>query len=57
MIEKCLEVGVPSGPLLGRLKAGQDVTLPNGKLVKASDVRSPDMPSPIFIGKLIYYLS
>ena len=52
MIEKCMEFGVPAGPLLGKLKGGQDVTLPNGKLVRAADVRSPDLPSPIFFSKL-----
>lgn len=50
LIEKCVEMGVPAGPLLGKLKAGNDVTLPNGNIVKAVDVRSPDMPGPVFIG-------
>jgi len=49
--EKCIEMGVPLGPLLGKLKAGIDVTLHDGTLVKASDVTSPDDPGPIFIGK------
>jgi ribonuclease Z len=51
--EKCIEMGVPLGPLLGKLKAGIDVTLHDGTLVKASDVTSPDDPGPIFIGKRI----
>jgi len=50
MIEKCLEYGVPSGPLLGQLKRGEDVTLSNGRVVKAASVRSPDAPTTTFIG-------
>lgn len=49
MAEKCVEFGVPPGPLYGQLKAGQDITLPNGKTVLASDVRSPDDPGPVFV--------
>ncbi|CAL8095069.1 unnamed protein product [Orchesella dallaii] len=49
LIEKCVEFGVPAGPLLGKLKSGQNVTLPNGTIVKADDVRSPDCPGPVFI--------
>lgn len=52
LIEKCVEMGVPPGPLLGKLKAGNDVTLSNGKVVKAEDVRSPDCPGPVFIGNV-----
>ncbi len=49
MAEKCVECGVPPGPLYGKLKAGMDVTLPNGKVVLASDVRTPDDPGPTFL--------
>lgn len=48
-LEKCVEKGVPPGPLLGQLKNGHDVTLPNGHVVKASDVKGPDDPGPVFI--------
>lgn len=48
-LEKCVERGVPPGPLLGQLKNGHDVTLPNGQVVKASDVKGPDDPGPVFI--------
>lgn len=48
-LEKCVNLGVPPGPLLGELKSGRDVTLPNGTLVKSSDVVSPDEPGPVFV--------
>ena len=37
-MRKALELGVPSGPLLGKLQKGQDVTLENGAVV--SDVEN-----------------
>lgn len=50
-LDKCVEFNVPPGPLLGRLKAGEDITLANGKIVKSTDVCEPDDPGPVFIGK------
>lgn len=49
MLEKCVEFGVPKGPLLGQLKNGIDVTLPDGRIVKANDVRGAAMPGSVFI--------
>ncbi|CAG5051844.1 unnamed protein product [Parnassius apollo] len=48
-LEKCVEKGVKPGPLLGQLKNGQDVVLPDGTLVKSKDVKTPDDPGPVFI--------
>lgn len=48
-LQKCLERKVPKGPLLGKLKNGESVTLENGSTVNADDVREPDDPGPIFI--------
>lgn len=48
-LEKCVEAGVKPGPLLGHLKNGIDVTLPNGTVVKADDVRGPSCPGAVFI--------
>ncbi|XP_046959324.1 ribonuclease Z, mitochondrial isoform X2 [Vanessa cardui] len=49
VLEKCVELGVKPGPLLGQLKSGQDVVLPDGKLVRSKDVKTPDDPGPVFI--------
>ncbi|XP_053607367.1 zinc phosphodiesterase ELAC protein 2 isoform X4 [Plodia interpunctella] len=48
-LAKCVELGVPPGPMLGQLKAGFDVVLPSGKLVLSKDVKTPDDPGPVFI--------
>jgi ribonuclease Z len=50
LLDKCIAKGVPPGPLLGKLKSGIDVTLPDGTVVLSDDVRSPDCPGPIFVG-------
>lgn len=47
--KRCKELGVTPGPLLGQLKKGNDVVLPNGQTVLAADVRSPDEPSPVIL--------
>lgn len=49
-LEKCVEFGVKPGPMLGMLKNGQDVVLPDGTLVRSKDVKTPDDPGPVFIG-------
>lgn len=46
-IEKALALGVPKGPLLGRLKAGETITLDDGQVVRSEDVLSE--PKPGFI--------
>ncbi|XP_013108117.2 ribonuclease Z, mitochondrial [Stomoxys calcitrans] len=61
-LDKCVEHGVPPGPLLGLLKNGIDVTLENGTLVKSADVSEPnenplsfiflDIPSVDFLENL-----
>ncbi|XP_064478963.1 ribonuclease Z, mitochondrial-like isoform X2 [Ornithodoros turicata] len=48
-LDRCVQMGVPPGPLLGELKNGKDVTLPNGNIVKSSDVVSAEEPGPVFI--------
>ncbi|XP_023943248.2 ribonuclease Z, mitochondrial isoform X2 [Bicyclus anynana] len=48
-LEKCVEFGVKPGPLLGQLKSGHDVLLPDGKIVLSKDVKTPDDPGPVFI--------
>lgn len=48
-LEKCVEKGIPPGPLLGKLKSGIDITLPNGQTVRAAEVKGPDDPGPVFL--------
>ncbi|KAL1494480.1 hypothetical protein ABEB36_010074 [Hypothenemus hampei] len=48
-LDKCVRKGVPAGPLLGKLKNGEDVILEDGTQVKSSDVREPDDAGPVFI--------
>jgi len=38
LIDKAKELGVPKGPLLGKLKNGEDVTLENGTVVYSNEV-------------------
>lgn len=52
LLEKCVDKGVPPGPLFGKLKAGEDITLPDGTLIHSSDVTSAVDPGPTFIGIL-----
>lgn len=49
-LDECVKHNVPPGPLLGLLKSGKDIILPDGTLVKSSDVTAPDDPGPVFIG-------
>jgi ribonuclease Z len=35
---KALEIGVPEGPAFGKLQRGEDVTLPDGRVVRSSDL-------------------
>lgn len=51
-LDQCVKHNVPPGPLLGQLKSGIDITLPDGTLVKSSDVTSPDDPGPVFVGNI-----
>ena len=46
---KCIEKGITAGPILGTLKNGEDVILPNGDTVYAVDVRDPDDPGQVII--------
>ncbi|MFC5557903.1 ribonuclease Z [Ureibacillus thermophilus] len=40
-IEKALKLGVPKGPMLGKLKNGEDVVLDNGTIVYSKEVTGP----------------
>lgn len=36
-VEKAAALGIPSGPLYGQLKRGEEVTLPDGRTIRGSD--------------------
>lgn len=48
-LDKCVDRGVPSGPLWRQLINGEDVTLPNGEIVRVEDVKET---SSVFIGEI-----
>lgn len=50
-VAACIEKRVPPGPLLGQLKSGKDITLPDGTVVLSKDVCFPDDPGPVMLGK------
>jgi len=40
-VEKAKELGIPSGPVYGKLKRGEKVTLPDGKVINGADLCGP----------------
>lgn len=45
--EALKEAGVPFGPLFGKIKKGEDITLPDGRLIQAKDYLSPPRPGKV----------
>jgi len=46
---KCVDLGVKPGPLLGQLKAGQDVTLEDGRFIRSCDVVAGTAPPSSYL--------
>ncbi|MCV3295863.1 MAG: ribonuclease Z [Oenococcus sp.] len=46
-VAKLLNLGLKSGPLFGQIKAGQDISLPDGRVLKSADFIGPDRPGRI----------
>jgi ribonuclease Z len=49
-LERARELGIPEGPMFGRLQAGHDVELADGRIINSSQVLGPPRP-----GKVIAY--
>ncbi|WP_282935469.1 ribonuclease Z [Paenibacillus sp. RC67] len=47
MVEKLKELGLASGPVMGKIKQGVDITLENGTHLKAADFIGPSYPGRI----------
>lgn len=47
--QKAASLGVPRGPLYGKLTRGEEVTAVNGRTVKPEDVMEPSTPGPIVL--------
>jgi ribonuclease Z len=43
-LERARELGIPEGPLFGRLQHGQSIALPDGRSIAPSDVLGPPRP-------------
>lgn len=46
-VEKLRDLGIPSGPIYGRLKRGEEVTLEDGTVVNGADFIGPDKPGRV----------
>ncbi|WP_027084670.1 ribonuclease Z [Cohnella panacarvi] len=50
-LQKLIQLGVPLGPLYGKLKRGEDITLPSGQ-----SIRSIDVVGPSAVGRVVTIL-
>lgn len=48
-VEKAKTLGIPPGPIYGRLKQGESINLPNGRRVSGKDLCDPDEPGRKFV--------
>ena len=46
--EKAREMGIPPGPLYGRLKSGEQIELPDGRIINGLDLVGPPRPGRKF---------
>lgn len=46
-LDRAAALGVPAGPLFGRLQQGQDVTLDDGRLIRSAEVVGPSRPGRV----------
>ena len=48
-VAKCVEQGVVPGPMLGKLKNGEDVSLPDGRVIRSQDVVGLASPASSYL--------
>jgi ribonuclease Z len=48
-VKLLVEMGVPPGPAFGRLKAGADITLEDGRIIRSLDVVSHPIPGRVVV--------
>ena len=48
-VERARELGIPSGPLYGKLKRGERITLDDGREFDGSDFCGPDLKGRVFV--------
>jgi ribonuclease Z len=48
LVELAREIGIPEGPLFGRLKRGESVTLDGGRKIESAELCEPDEQGRIF---------
>lgn len=48
-VEQAATLGIPSGPLYGKLKRGEIITLPDGRVINGADLCGPDQIGRKFV--------
>ncbi|CAG2170134.1 unnamed protein product, partial [Oppiella nova] len=49
LVKKCIELKLPPGPLLDKLRSGEDIVLSDNRVICSKDLVGPEDKGPIFI--------
>lgn len=47
LVEKLKKLGIPAGPIYGKLKTGEDITLADGRVLRGKDFVGPPKPGKV----------